>query len=435
MTSTAALADEAWYILLVFALFVLPQMLQRLRIPSAITSMGMGILCGLGFGLFQTDPTVGLLATFGIVALFLFAGLEVDFAELRRHAPLLASYLTLRLATLAGVAYAAGWALGIELRAGFILALALLTPSTGFILSSLARFGMDEAERSQVKIKAIASELLALALLFVCVQSDSGERLLVSGTALVGLIAALPVAFWLFARYLVPHAPKSEFAFLLMLAVLCAWATRLLGAYYLLGAFIAGIIAQRTRSYLPEMVSPRTLHAIEVFASFFVPFYFFHAGLGIRAEDFTQEALLIGASFLALALPLRFGALAFHRRLMVRESWTRSRRVATALLPTLVFTLVLATVLRERFAIPEPVYGGLVIYALANTLLPSLILHTSAAVLEFTRPELTREARAVHEIRFDIRLDPVPGDGPPAPGEVQSPPEAAPGERVVRNGA
>ena len=42
--------------------------------------------------------------------------------------------------------------------------------------------------------------------------------------------------------------------------------------------------------------------------------------------------------------------------------------------PTLIFTLVLATILRDRFQLPDDWYGGLLVYAALTTLLPSITL-------------------------------------------------------------
>jgi hypothetical protein len=42
--------------------------------------------------------------------------------------------------------------------------------------------------------------------------------------------------------------------------------------------------------------------------------------------------------------------------------------------PTLVFTLVLAEILRDRFQVAPHIFGGLIIYTLGNTLIPSLLL-------------------------------------------------------------
>ena len=90
-----ALAPELDYVLLLFALFVVPRMLQRYRLPAAITSVALGAAAGMGLGLFTDDLTVTLLATLGIVALFLFAGLDVDVVDLRREARVLIQHLVI----------------------------------------------------------------------------------------------------------------------------------------------------------------------------------------------------------------------------------------------------------------------------------------------------------------------------------------------------
>ena len=46
-------------------------------------------------------------------------------------------------------------------------------------------------------------------------------------------------------RWVLPQAPGSEFSFLIVVGVIAAYATKLLGVYYLVGAFIAGFIARQ----------------------------------------------------------------------------------------------------------------------------------------------------------------------------------------------
>jgi Kef-type K+ transport system membrane component KefB len=368
------LSGELTYVLLLFGLFVLPRFLQRYRIPSAITSLGLGATLGMGFGLFVHDPTVELLSTFGIVSLFLFAGLDAEVDELRREGKVLVEHLLIRLALLGGAAWAVSRVLGLAPRPAVLVALALLTPSAGFILESLDRLDVSERERFWIRSKAVASELVALGVLFVTLQSTSATTLGVSALALVAMIVLLPLLFEAFARRIVPHAPKSEFAFLVMLAVACAYATRELGVYYLVGAFVVGMAAQEFRERLPALASEKMLDAVEAFASLFVPFYFLHAGLPLRREDFGLDALLAGAAFLLTALPLRVAVTAAHRRLRLGETLAGGVRVGVSILPTLVFTLVLAQILRERFAVPRAVFGGLIVYAVANTLIPGLLL-------------------------------------------------------------
>lgn len=369
-----AIPAEFDYVVLLFALFVVPRFLQRYGLPTAITNLALGALAGMGLSLFAYDRTVALLSTLGIVSLFLFAGLEVTFSELRREATVLLQHIALGVAALLGVALGVFWALDLPWRPAMLVSLALLTPSTGFILDSLASLKLTDQERFWTKSKAVGSELVALGVLFIVLRSTGLRELGTSTLALGAMIVLLPIAFRLFAVRIVPHAPKSEFAFLLMVAVVCAFVTRRLGVYYLVGAFVVGVTAQRFRERLPAMASEQMLHAVEVFASFFVPFYFFAAGLHLRGEDFGWDALLTGGAFLLLAIPLRVALVAAHRRLAMQEPVMRGIRIGVAMLPTLVFTLVIAEILRDQFLVPRHIFGGLIIYTLVNTLIPGFVL-------------------------------------------------------------
>ena len=76
-TEPARIPSQLGFIALLFALFLLPKALQRFRIPGAITSLLMGAGAS-ALGWFPHDPTLNLMSKLGIVALFLFAGLEID---------------------------------------------------------------------------------------------------------------------------------------------------------------------------------------------------------------------------------------------------------------------------------------------------------------------------------------------------------------------
>ena len=393
--------SELGYVVILFVLFIIPRVLQRWRLPSAITSLALGALGGLGFGLFVHDETIHMLATFGIVNLFLFAGFEVEAALLRKEARVVGVHLGVGLVLLLAATVTLRWLFSLDVKAAVLIGLALLTPSTGFILDSIGRMGLTPGERQAVKSKAIATELLALAVLFFVLQSTSAANLVVATLALAAIVVALPWLFRFFASRIAPYAPGSEFAFLVMMAVLAAYATRRLGAYYLVGAFLVGVLSRRFRQSLPAQTSERLLHAVEAFASFFAPFYFFSAGAALRGGDFSLVGLALGVVFFLLAIPIRLAAVASHRAAALGEPLWQSLRVAVPLLPTLVFTLVLVDVLRETSSVPGFVYGGLIVYALLSTLLPSLVFGTPTPV--FDAPELPPETS--------------PRESPEGPGE------------------
>ncbi|MFO0712943.1 MAG: cation:proton antiporter [Sandaracinus sp.] len=377
----AELPPEVQYLLLVVGLFVGPRILQRAYIPNAVSCLALGAALGMGLGLFQHDTTLALLATLGIVSLFLFAGLEVDFSELRRGLRVVVQHLVVQSLLLAGVAWLLAWAFSLRPRAAVLMALALLTPSTGFILDALPGFGLSEDRAHWVKTKAIASEILALVVLFVTVQSADAAVFSVSSAAIASLVLVLPPLFRVFARYLLPHAPSSEFTFLVIVALLCAYLTRALGVYYLVGAFVVGVTALRMQREIPSLASPRLTHGVELFASFFIPFYFLKAGLHLEASDFTWQGLGLAVVFLLIMIPLRVGAVALHRRVSLGEPAAAGVRVGLALVPTLVFTIVLADILRERYELRPDLYGALIVVSLIDTALPGILLRTSFSAM------------------------------------------------------
>ncbi|WP_242110578.1 cation:proton antiporter [Luteimonas aquatica] len=366
---------ELLYLILIFALLVIPRALQRFKMPAPLTCLVFGIGAMLAWGGKSHDMVVGLLSTLGISSLFLFAGLEVDLRALRRGMWPLIAHLAIRVAGLIGVGWLAWHSFGLGWQAAGLLALALLTPSTGFILDSLARLGLDEDERFWVTSKAIAGELLALAALFVILQAGDPLQLGVSSLALAAMLVGLPLLFVALGRWVAPHAPGSEFSLLVMVGMVAAFITYKLGVYYLVGAFIAGLIARLLRIRMPRLASDDNLHAVRLFASFFVPFYFFNAGTKVPAGALSLEALGIGLLLTAVTVPLRIGEIWLQRRaLFFGEQHGSSLRVSVALAPTLIFTLVLAAILRDRFHIPDALFGGLLLYAALTTLLPSLVL-------------------------------------------------------------
>jgi len=191
---------------------------------------------------------------------------------------------------------------------------------------------------------------------------------------MLAMIVGLPLLFIALGRWVVPHAPGSEFSLLVMVGLVAAFITFKLGVYYLVGAFIAGLVARMLRLRMPKLASDDNMHALRLFATFFVPFYFFHAGTLISRDALTWEAFAYGVGITAVVLPLRVGMIWLQRRLMFREERGKSLKVAVALAPTLVFTLVLANILHSRFDLSGVLFGALILYTTLNTLLPSLLL-------------------------------------------------------------
>ncbi|MGV8941846.1 MAG: cation:proton antiporter [Lysobacter sp.] len=368
--------NELIYLLLIFGLLVIPRALQRFKVPAPITCLLLGLGAALIWGERSHDSVIVLLSTLGISSLFLFAGLEVDLVGLRKGLTRLSVYLVTWTLFLIGLGWL-GWRyLDLGWQAAVLVSLALLTPSTGFILDTLERLGLDKEERFWVTSKAISGELLALIVLFVVLQAGDPLQLGISSLAMLAMLVGLPLVFIALGRWVVPHAPGSEFSLLVMVGMVAAFITYKLGVYYLMGAFVAGLVARLLRVRMPRLASDDNMHALRLFATFFVPFYFFHAGTEISRDALTWEAAGWGVVLTLVIVPLRVGLVWLQRRLMFGEAHHSSLKVSVALAPTLVFTLVIANILHKQFELSGVLFGALILYTTLNTLLPSLVLRS-----------------------------------------------------------
>jgi Kef-type K+ transport system membrane component KefB len=362
------------YLATVFGLLVIPRALQRFRLPAPLTCFAFGIAVSILFKSQVGDRVTAVVATLGIASLFLLAGLEVDLVEIRKQLPRLMGHLGIRAIFLVGAAWLAIRYLHMPWQPAALLGLGLFTPSTGFILDTLPHSGLALDEQTEVSISAIAGEITALLVLFFLSHADSMRSLALSSGILALLIVLTPFAFLALGKYVVPFAPGSEFSLLLMVGIICAVITQAIGVHVLIGAFVAGLVAGLLTKRMTTLASHENLHAVRLFASFFVPFYFFHEGLDVPSDALVLKALAYGLAMSVIVIPIRIGKNWVECRYFSRRTPEGGLRVAIALIPTLIFTLVIAGILHEAFHIDDALYGGLLVYAAISTMLPSLVL-------------------------------------------------------------
>ena len=163
-------SSEAQYFVLFACLLLLPKILLRFSIPTALTALTLGFVTSLGLGWFQNDELLLMLSRLGITSLFLFAGMEVDLDELKEDANVLSKHLVKITILIFIVGFILTKAFQINYRMALILTLGLMTPSTGFILNSLKGFELNANQERWVRSKAISKELVAIFLLFFTLQ-------------------------------------------------------------------------------------------------------------------------------------------------------------------------------------------------------------------------------------------------------------------------
>lgn len=326
------------------------------------------------YKLVESDAGINLLGMLGITSLFLFAGLEVEFENLKENAKMLIFQVLGNVVLLILSVLFANHFLDLNLRQAIIFSLAILTPSSGFIINFLNSNIIDNHQKDWIKTVAIGVELIALIILFFVLKSESVLSLSISLVQLILLIFALPVIFRIFARLILPFAQGTEAAFFLMLATIFGYLTKKLGIYYLFGSFIVGISINRFKGMFPAMQIDELLKSLRLFSSFFIPFYFFSSGQKVDPNLFSFSALSLALGLFVIIMISKaiFGFL--MRYMIVKNGVKDALMVSLGGMPTLIFGLVLANILKSEFNLADNIYAALLLNTILLSIVPTFIM-------------------------------------------------------------
>jgi Kef-type K+ transport system membrane component KefB len=189
----------------------------------------------------------------------------------------------------------------------------------------------------------------------------------------VGLFLILPYVFKFYFKFISPYAPNSEVPFLVVISLIAGVISKELGAYYLIGAFIVGLVGSQFKHKIFNDDEETLFTALSSFFNVFLPFYFFYAGVKLTFGGFTAEALQLGSIFLILFIPLRLALNATSIKWMLKDFKKHPYDISLSLMPTLIFGLVIAGILKERNAVSSTIIYGLIFYTLISSLLPTIL--------------------------------------------------------------
>lgn len=290
--------------LLVIALF------RHLRLPPLLAYMSVGLALGPGsLGWLQHHEDMPLLAEFGVVFLLFSLGLEFSLPRmlaLRRVVFGLGSLQVLVCTLpLAGLLHLAGLALPAALLLGGGLALS----STAIVTKELSSLGEVFSDHGQNAIGVLLFQDLVAVLLLTMIPVVAGgsEQAwywalpITLGKAALLFGGLLVASRWLLPRLFheVAQANAAELFVLLALVIvlLTAWLTHLLGLSMALGAFLAGMLLGESH-YRHQIEAD-----IRPFRDVLLGLFFVSVGMLIDVGLFASHGLVIlGMTVLLLAL-------------------------------------------------------------------------------------------------------------------------------------
>jgi Na+:H+ antiporter len=368
----------------------------RARQPAVLGEIVIGILLGNlslvgvhGLDGMKTDPTLAILATFGVILLLFEIGLQSTVAEMLRVGPSSVLVATLGVAA----PFALGWAAGAWLLPGQSTLVhaflgAVLTATSVGITARVLR-DLDRASTVEAKIilgAAVFDDVLGLVILaaltgIITAANSGGGGLsivqvgVISLKALGFLAAAIVVGTWLTPKLLRLASRVRVTGILLtsglIFCFLLAYLGTLAGLSPIVGAFAAGLVLDAAHfEEFEESRSASIESLLNPISTFLVPIFFVLTGLKVDLRTFANLRILTLALVLTVAAWLGKQVCS----LGVLERGVNRLAIGLGMVPRGEVGLIFANVgasltLRGEPVIPPSTYSAVVIVVIVTTLI------------------------------------------------------------------
>ncbi|ROL71957.1 sodium:proton antiporter [Pseudomonas chlororaphis] len=381
--------------LVVIALF------RRLRLPPVLGYLCVGLLVGpTALDWVNDSEDLPDLAELGVVFLLFSLGLEFSLSKmlaLRRVVFGLGSVQVLCTGSVLGallVAFGMPWVAALMLGAGLALS------STAIVSKELSSLGEIFSSHGQNAIGVLLFQDVVAVLLLTLVPVFAGSSDLAWYWALPSTLAKTLVLFvglLLASRWLLPrlfhevaasHSAELFVLLALVIVLLTAWLTHLLGLSPALGAFLAGMLLGESH-YRHQIEAD-----IRPFRDILLGLFFVSIGMLIDLQLFTSHALLILGLTLALML-IKGGVVAAVLIIRGRDGET-AWRSGLALAQGGEFCFALMAQMQQSKLMPGEISGLLLAATFCSMLLTPLLLRAAPRLAAALHRKPNQEAQLEH---------------------------------------
>ena len=378
--------------LVVIALF------RRLRLPPVLGYLCVGLLVGpTALDWVNDSEHLPDLAELGVVFLLFSLGLEFSLSKmlaLRRVVFGLGSLQVLCSAAVLGTLLAL---FGIPLGAALMLGAGLALSSTAIVSKELTSLAEIFSSHGQNAIGVLLFQDVVAVLLLTLVPVFAGHSDHAWYWALPSTLfktVVLFVGLLLASRWLLPrlfhevaasHSAELFVLLALVIVLLTAWLTHLLGLSPALGAFLAGMLLGESH-YRHQIEAD-----IRPFRDILLGLFFVSIGMLIDLQLFTHHALLILGLTLALLL-IKGTVVAVLLKLRGNDSET-AWRSGLALAQGGEFCFALMAQMQQNKLMPAEISGLLLAVTFCSMLLTPLLLRAAPLVAARLHRKPNQEAR------------------------------------------
>lgn len=394
-------------ILLVSRLF--GYLFAKMGQPTVIGEILAGIILGpslLGYFfpeifhfLFDSDSLVyiKMLSEIGLILFMFVIGMELDLGALKNrmdvtfvisHASIVIPYfLGMLLAYFVYEEFAASYAeflpfalfIGISMSITAFPVLARIVQEKGLSKTHLGAISIASAANDDVTAWCLLAAVIAITKTGSVVSS-----LYTIGLA-IGYIVVMLAVIRPFLRKIGEIytnrevVNKSVFAFFLLVLIISAYVTQLIGIHALFGAFLAGVIMPPLPSFRKLIVDK----VEDVSLTLLLPLFFVYTGLRTEIGLLNTPYLWwIALLFILVAVTGKFVGGAFSARIL-GENWKDSLSIGILMNTRGLMELIVLNIGYEMGILPPPIFVMLVIMALVTTFMTTPIL----SLINFLFPE------------------------------------------------
>jgi len=352
----------------------------RLRLTSLLAFILTGAICGpTGLGLVSDSSDLADVASLGLSFLLFLLGLEFSFARLiaLRHTVFRLGLAQVALCTLAFMAAFAWW--GLPFATSLLLSAGLALSSTAIVSRELQRLGLLTTRHGEIAIGVLLFQDLVAVILLIAVpllsSQESRPDIIELAISLVSTIGLL-VAFFLSAQYLLPRIlrevsrHKSDELLVLtalVIVLLCATLTSMIGLSMELGAFLAGMM-------LSESSFRHQLEAdIRPFRDLLLGLFFITVGMLIDLQllaTYWFRIILAGLAFVTFK-----GVIIALVAKALGESWRAAVPAGMALAQGGEFLFALLALSVQAMLVPPDEAAFLISMTIVSMIMAPLIIH------------------------------------------------------------
>ena len=347
-------------VIVVVAAFLTPIIVNRLNInflPVVVAEILMGIIIGHSFlNLVERDSVLNILSTLGFIFLMFLSGLEIDFKAFKKDSRSrqgknkqeknLPSHLNLALTVFGFImlisiilAYAFKW-LGL-VDDVLLMVIIISTISLGVVVPTLKEMNIMRTTIGQfILLVAVLADLVTMLLLTVygAINGHGGSTIW-----LTGILIVFTIIFYIigglfkrmsFLQKLMDGTTQIGIRAVFALIILLVALAEGVGAEYILGAFLAGVVV--------SLLNPdeEMVEKLDSFGyGFFIPIFFIMVGVDLNIPSLIKEPSLL---LIIPVLILAFIVSKLIPVLFIKRWFDTKRTIASAFLLTSTLSLVIA---------------------------------------------------------------------------------------------